>query len=253
MQVHDLSFTGIQLPLGSEDESIEYMEKISGDVKGDVVVLPERFVLKSYDGFKESKMYTFLENFSRGRLLIAGSVMEIVDGKSFNRSYVFNDTKLLGTQDKIIPFASEKGVITGGRSISIFRSGSLTFSVAVCYDIDFPFFARLSGMNGADIIFNPSLIRQDFHSEWHQYIRARALENRISVISVNSITSGLGGDSIYAGTYQDGPGVRLNIQEASALKMFNVVHPTGLMAEKRKERMGEDPSSYSFPVNEVRY
>ena len=72
---------------------------------------------------------------------------------------------MVGYQDKIVPFNREKSRITPGRVMKVFSGEDLTFSVPVCYDLDFPFFSKISSLNGVRIIFNPSLIRGDFHEE----------------------------------------------------------------------------------------
>ena len=46
------------------------------------------------------------------------------------------------------------------------------------------------------VIFNPSLIRKDFHREWHLYVKTRSLENRIPVISINSISDDFMGEAM---------------------------------------------------------
>ena len=253
MENEKISMTGFQLPVTDEETAISNIRNSIGGCGSRVIMFPERFVLEIYENFRQSILYEMLEKLSEGRILVAGSVMERDHEKLFNRSYIFNDGKLLGTQDKIIPYKKERGVISQGNEINVFTSEFLTFSVAVCYDIDFPFFARLSCMNDTDIIFNPSLIRKDFHAEWHQYVKSRALENRTAVFSVNSITEGLGGNSIYVGTYEDGPGVRMAVLEAGRLKSFTVEHLRNSMKEKRIERIGEDPSTYNFPVKKIRY
>ena len=253
MENEKILMTGLQLPVTDEETAISGIREFINGCRSRVIMFPERFVLEIYEDFRQSRLYDLLEKLSAGRILIAGSVMEKDQEKFFNRSYIFNDGKLVGTQDKIIPYKKERGTISPGNVINVFTSEFLTFSVAVCYDIDFPFFARISCMNDADIIFNPSLIRHDFHAEWHQYVKSRALENRTAVFSVNSITEGLGGGSIYVGTYEDGAGVRMAVLEAGRMKSLTVEHLSNSMKEVRLERLKEDPSTYSFPIKKIRY
>ena len=253
MENEKILMTGLQLPVTDEETAISNIRELINGCRSRIIMFPERFVLEIYDDFRQSRLYDLLEKLSLGRILIAGSVMERSHEKFFNRSYIFNDGKLVGTQDKIIPYKKERGIMSPGNVINVFMSEFLTFSVAVCYDIDFPFFARISCMNDTDIIFNPSLIRHDFHAEWHQYVKSRALENRTAVFSVNSVTEGFGGGSIYVGTYEDGAGVRMAVLEASRMKSFTVEHLRNSMREMRIERLKEDPSTYSFPIKKIRY
>lgn len=140
-----------------------------------------------------------------------------------------------------------------GRIINIFRTPDIAFAVPICYDIDFPFYAKISAMKGATLLINPSLIRNDFHKEWHTYIEARALENRISVLSVNSANENFGGDSLFIDTYTENNGVRTVKLEALKMTRFTVIYSDGKVEEKRELRKSEDPGYYSFPSKEIVY
>ena len=64
----------------------------------------------------------------------------------------------------------------------------LSFSILICFDLHISsHLTRLAVDNGAEIIFSPTLIRQTGGDNWKIYLQARALENRIPVISCNSI------------------------------------------------------------------
>jgi predicted amidohydrolase len=45
---------------------------------------------------------------------------------------------------------------------------------------------RLAVENGSDILFSPTQIREDGMDNWHVYLRARALENRIPIVACNT-------------------------------------------------------------------
>lgn len=219
----------------------------------DIVVFPERFIVDTFKSFTESRAAKMLSNISKGRIVIGGSILEKTEKGIFNRSYVFIDGKVVGYQDKIVPFDRENGRVERGRIINIFKTPEITFSIPICYDIDFPFYAKISSMKGATLLINPSLIRSDFHREWHLYIKSRALENRISVISVNSNNSNFGGDSIFVDTYEDNNGVRIVTFEALNMDRFTSVYTEGKVDQKREQRKMEDPGYYSFPSKEIVY
>lgn len=229
----------------------DLFQKIESEIISDgFVILPER-ILRDPITIRESDVLDHLRDLSRRTTLIAGSLL-IKDGTSiYNRSYIYSYGREIGYQDKIVPFGREKSRLSPGRMIKVFTASGLTFTVAVCYDIDFPFYAKLSAINGARMIFNPSLIRADFHNEWHTYIRARSLENRISIISVNSRHEFFKGDSISVSPYIESDAVRLETEEYG-LKHSAVSMPMLRdVDDKYRSRIEEDPGVYSFPVKKV--
>lgn len=245
-----INIIGYQTNIMKAEEVSVFLNNL--DDKADIIIFPERFINGIYDEIPVSIKQT-IEEFSKGRTVILGSMLIRTVGRIYNRSYVFNDGNIVGFQDKIVPYGNEKGKITGGNAIKIFSNGYFSFSVAVCYDIDFPFFAAVSSRNKSDIIFNPSLIIKGFHEEWHTYISGRSLESRIPVISVNSLNPIFDGDSIACIPYEDGPGVRISKFLCENMEKFNVVVDPEKIRKKRIMRIEEDPGIYSFPVKEIRY
>lgn len=45
---------------------------------------------------------------------------------------------------------------------------------------------RFATLNGAEVLFSPTQIREDGMFNWNIYLQARALENRIPVVASNS-------------------------------------------------------------------
>ncbi len=86
----------------------------------------------------------------------------------------------------------------------------IKIGILVCYDHDFPDYPCMLFRSHCDSIFDPLLMRKDFHSEWHTYIELRVLENRMPVISVNSISDDFLGTSIiaYSVGEEDGVGIK---------------------------------------------
>lgn len=243
---------GFQIGPLEEEEMLEKLGEQNYDDL-DMVVFPERFIVDTFHEFPKSRASKMLSGISKGRILVAGSVLEKTDKGIFNRSYVFMNGKIIGFQDKIVPFDREKGRVEKGRIINIFRTPVITFSVPICYDIDFPFYAKISALKGATLLINPSLIRKDFHQEWHLYIQSRSLENRISVISVNSNNANFEGDSIFVDTYEENNGVRVLKLEALNMDKFTCEYSDGKVDKKREQRKMEDPGYYSFPSKEIIY
>ena len=254
VSLKNIEITGYQLELMKKEEFLERSGDISGEfIRNSFVVFPERFIIDPVDEQSDSDLFYRLEEMSRRVTLIAGSLIVRERGNLYNRSYVYHRGKMIGYQDKIVPFNREKSRITPGRVIKVFSCDDITFSVPVCYDLDFPFFSKISSMNGVRIIFNPSLIRRDFHDEWHQYMVTRALENRIAVLSVNSLTEQFNGDSIFVQTYVEDDGVRITRTDLGKERRKSLTFIPGNINAKFIQRHEEDPGIYSFPVKKINY
>ncbi|MGP6219908.1 carbon-nitrogen hydrolase family protein [Caldiplasma sukawensis] len=245
-----IKITGFQTNILKLDEVSTFLRNI--DEKSDIIMFPERFINGVFEEIPIDIKKIF-EEFSKGRTVIFGSILIRRMARIYNRSYVYNDGHVIGFQDKIVPYGSEKGQITGGNAVKIFKNPNYSFSVAVCYDIDFPFFAAVSSRNKSDMILNPSLIIKGFHDEWHTYISGRSLENRIPIISVNSLNPLFDGDSIACIPYEDDPGVRISKFLCENMEKFSVVVDPEKIRKRRDMRREEDPGIYSFPVKEIRY
>ncbi len=69
--------------------------------------------------------------------------------------------------------------------------------MAICYDIEFPEFARELKRRGADVIVVPTANMEPYFEVPNTFIRARALENGIFVVYANYC--GTEGDLKYTG------------------------------------------------------
>ena len=93
--------------------------------------------------------------------------------------------KLVGQQDKVHLYQSEKKVATPGTQYTVYQSPFGKIGVMICYDGMFPEAARTLALKGADLIFVPSRIGRAALVPWILYLRARALENRVPIIAPN--------------------------------------------------------------------
>ena len=80
---------------------------------------------------------------------------------------------------------------------------------------------------------------------WHLYVKGRSLENRIPIISVNSSSEPLGGNSLGTSLVELDSGVILesHMAEQSVLSYEIDMSRIDNMIENR---MNEDPGKYSF-------
>jgi len=93
-------------------------------------------------------------------------------------------------QEKIHLYGLEKQWFQSGSKITVFHDSALdiSFSILICFDLNISSdLAKLAVMNGAEVLFSPTLFRDIGVDNWNIYIRSRALENRVPLVSCNSI------------------------------------------------------------------
>jgi omega-amidase len=221
--------------------SIDFLSRLDVD-PDEILVFPEKFITQIIDKKKMEKIISALKI---NNIIIFGSIT-YTDQYLFNRSYIIMNRKISGYQDKINLFKNESIKYTSGPELKLYTINGIRIGILICYDLDFPSLSRLLFKNRCDVIFNPSLIQSKFHREWHLYVKARALENRIPVISVNSISDNYNGDSIIASPYIDGDGVRLEVLVSQKEDMIYTID-TDKYAMARDARIHEEENNNKIP------
>ncbi len=238
------SVSAFQLSRVKWDSATGYVETQLKDAeKSDILVFPEKWIDETVPVAQIESLISAIDSLHKFSIIVPGSFSVMENGKLFNRSFLFSDGSIMGTQDKISLYGLEDKIYASGGSIKVFLAKGIRIAIAVCYDIDFPYYAKILARNGVDIILNPSLIRSGFTYEWHIYVRGRALEDRIPVASVNSISPQFGGNSIICSPYAFQNGSKLRC-ETSATEPVRVEIDTGDYAGLRDRRALEDPGSY---------
>ncbi|MHA1619655.1 MAG: carbon-nitrogen hydrolase family protein [Promethearchaeota archaeon] len=167
----------------------------------DMICLPERWFYldftktpQEYIQSPKGHQYQYVKQWSKeyNTSVISGGIWEYHKGieQPFVSSYYFRNGQELFHQDKIHLYGAEKLLLSPGKDLVIFTDSALnlSFSILICFDLHISsHLTRLAVDNGAEIIFSPTLIRQTGGDNWKIYLQARALENRIPVISCNSI------------------------------------------------------------------
>ena len=229
-----LKIRGIQSRRMALDDAIEYFLSMKPE-SDEIIVFPEKFITTKVNRHDLDRI---LDSIKFNNTIILGSI-SFEDRFLFNRSFIIKNRTIIDSQDKINLYRSESSKYTPGSELKIFDMGTYKAGILVCYDLDFPDYARMLFRAHCDIIFNPSLIRKDFHREWHWYVKTRALENRIPVISVNSVSDDFMGDSIIAYPHKEEGGVRMDIIEGKINDILCIVD-TSRYTTSREERLREE-------------
>lgn len=117
--------------------------------------------------------------------ICAGTIPIHEDDTYYNRSYFFWPTGHCEFQEKLqmTRFEKERWYVSGGNGLNVFSTDFGTVAINVCYDSEFPLFARNQSENGAELLLVPSCT--DTHAGFHRVkigCQARALENQIYVV-----------------------------------------------------------------------
>lgn len=217
---------------------------------GSLLIMPEKWIkdIIDMDSAQYNDLLSDLENLTDASdcAIVPGSISLREDGKIYNTAPLIFNGHLLGWQRKISLFKSENETYNRGSEINAFKISKFKLGIAVCYDIDFPYYAKKLVSLGCDIIVNPSLIHSGFTDMWHLYIKSRSLENRIPIISVNSISDPFFGNSIAVDPYPFDYGTK--IREHLCRSEKRAVFTINPLESKRmrKDRFEEDPGSYDL-------
>ena len=238
-------------------DSFTFIRQVREEVESlsdGLVVMPEKWLKDVFT--KDSESYNrFIEEMravssSFEGIFVPGSISVSEGGKTFNRSIVFSGGKEIGHQDKISLYRMEKTTYSSGREVNVVSCGAIKLGIPVCYDLDFPYFAKILSEKGAILMANPSLIGQKFIQMWHIYVRGRSLENRIPVVSVNSSDDLFGGNSIITGMRDEGDGIILEESVAGTELFFHSSIETEHIEKLSRARYDEDPGVYSLKTSD---
>ena len=136
--------------------------------------------------------------------LLAGSIAERGEGKSFNTSVLIGpDGEDLATYRKIHMFDVEAGgvryreseheeagseIVTAALGGAVPDGGDLTVGLSVCYDLRFPELYRILAVRGAELLVVPSAFTlATGRDHWEVLLRARAIENQAFVLAPNQV------------------------------------------------------------------
>lgn len=117
-------------------------------------------------------------------------------GIVYNSSVLIGDTgDILGTYRKTHPFPTERkeggGWATPGKDAPVIDTKLGKIGMIICYDGDFPELSRVLALNGAEIITRPSALLRSYDI-WELTNLARAYDNHVYMIAVNSIGADAG-------------------------------------------------------------
>lgn len=127
-----------------------------------------------------------------GMYLVAGSFLRRQGDAFRNRALLFALDGRVGWQDKLRLTGYEKqaGCIVPGDELKVFDTDFGRVGINICYDVEFPLFARAQTEAGAALLLVPSCTDTEAGA-WRVRIgcQARALENQVPVVC--AVTAGV--------------------------------------------------------------
>ena len=203
------------LPAVNMDRAVEQIRR-AAKAGADVICLPELFLSHYFCQQTDASIFDLAETIpgpstdrlgalakSLGKVIIASLFEKRAPGVHHNTAVVFDaDGSMLGLYRKMHipedPLFFEKYYFTpGDLGFKVFATKFAKIGVLVCWDQWFPEAARLTAMQGAQLLIYPTAIgwhpkeKADFgiaqHSAWETIQRSHAIANGVYVAAINRV------------------------------------------------------------------
>ncbi|MFC7392126.1 nitrilase-related carbon-nitrogen hydrolase [Scopulibacillus cellulosilyticus] len=178
------------------------MTRQAAEKGADLIVLPELWssgYYLSFEEFKdlgetiEGKIVTTFQKLARElKTVLIVPFPEKEGNHLYISSAIIEKTgELIGTFRKSFLWGREQEIFTpGDRVYNVFDTSLGKIGVLICYDIEFPEPSRLLALQGAELIIVPSVWSIPAETRWDIQLPARALDNTVYVLGVNTVGEG---------------------------------------------------------------
>jgi len=198
------------IPLFTKEENLATAALLleeAGRRGSDIVCLPEVFATKRTPNQGEAEVIgqgpisrMLSEQASTWGMYVLGSLYEQVGESVYNSAAIFDRRgSHQGSYHKVHLPPGEEEVATPGDSYPVFETDFGRIGCLVCYDLNFPEAARSLALDGADIIFWPTMWSEPRAHITDIMMRARALENQVFLVSANYTQKGLDPAAVHIG------------------------------------------------------
>ncbi len=122
------------------------------------------------------------------RMYIIAPIYEDDGDKVYNSAVVFDrDGRIIGKHRKTILPPLEAWLVSTGDELEVFKTDFANVAIATCWEIFFPEIPSIYALKGADIIFNPTMARNNkpgVSLETAPMLISRALDNSVYIVPV---------------------------------------------------------------------
>jgi len=144
------------------------------------------------------------------QMYIIAPLYEREGEKVYNASVIFDrDGRIIGNHRKTVLPVMETWLVTTGDKLPVFETDFGTIAIATCWEIVFPEISTIYALKGADIIFNPTMGRENKDSSLKSAprYRARAMDNFVYIAPVILGSDGSGIIDYYGEVIAEAPGI----------------------------------------------
>jgi omega-amidase len=216
----------------------------------DLICFPEQFAtgwdpkpqknLQDIHGSLVSSLQGYAKEYGIG---ILGSFRQVNDPLPKNTAIAIGrDGRILSTYAKmhLFSFGHEDEGNSPGTDLGVFSLDSFTCGVAICYDLRFPDLFRLYAKEGVQVVFVPSAWPHIRTRHWELFIQARALENQMYIVGVN--TTGQTPIESYSGNSMtaDPQGTIISRANEAEQLVFTDLDPAVVTATRRRFPVEKD-------------
>jgi predicted amidohydrolase len=228
----------------------ELFVRYAADCGTDLICFPEQFAtgwdpesqknIQTPDG----SIITALREYAKDyEIAILGSFRERCNPFPKNTAMAIgNEGRILASYAKIHLFSlsHEENMFIPGSEPGIFSLGSLTCGIAICYDLRFPALFRIYAHKGVQVVFVPSAWPQSRIRYWELFVAARAAENQMYVVGVN--TTGRTPVDTYSGASitADPHGIIISRANAAEQLLFSDIDPGEVEKTRNAFPVGKD-------------
>ena len=124
----------------------------------------------------------------RYKMYIIATIYEVENGKIYNTAVVFDrEGEIMGKHRKTLMPVMETWLVSNGNEYEVFKTDFAEIAIAICWEISYPEIASIYALKGADIIFNPTMAKDNKPGQGletaHMFI-TRAKDNSVYIAPV---------------------------------------------------------------------
>ena len=139
--------------------------------------------------------------------------------------------------------AGEDRVYVPGNEISLFPLSGLKCGIAICYDLRFGALFRLYERAGAGAVFVPAAWPAERIQHWILLARARALENRMYIVGINTTGTNVVGNYSGHSIVVDPEGNVVNEAGDGEELLVTELDPEQVIQARRRSKVRQDERS----------
>ena len=198
------------LPLFTKERNLSVAEGFleeAGRRGSDIVCLPEAFATKRTANHGEPEVVgqgpisaMLARQAVKWHMYVVGPLFEQVGERVTNAAAFFDRSgHHIGSFAKVhLPPGEEKWAVAGD-SYPVFTTDFGRVGCLICFDLNFPEAATSVALNGADIIFWPTMFSEPRAHVTDILMRARAIENQVFLVAANYTQKGLDPAAVHFG------------------------------------------------------